>query len=73
MISVHRVQQRVKTLIDAEPMTKPISDQGISDRLQAEGIEIARRTVAKYRENLGLPTSSQRRRTSKVRLSQSRR
>jgi len=73
MISVHRVQQRVKTLIDAEPLTKPISDQGISDRLQAEGIEIARRTVAKYRENLGLPTSSQRRRASKVRLSQSRR
>lgn len=65
MISVHRVQQRVKTLIDSEPVGRPISDQAISDRLQAEGIEIARRTVAKYREQLGLPPSSQRRRAGK--------
>jgi len=61
-ISVYRVQQRVKSLIDSEPSGRPISDQAISDRLQAEGIEIARRTVAKYRETLGLPPSSQRRR-----------
>jgi len=61
-ISVYRVQQRVKALIDSEPSGRPISDQAISDRLQAEGIEIARRTVAKYRETLGLPPSSQRRR-----------
>ncbi len=73
LISVYRVQQRVKTLIEAEPVGKPISDQAISDRLQAEGIEIARRTVAKYREQLGLPPSSQRRRDSKSRLFQSRR
>ncbi len=73
MISVHRVQQRVKTLIDAEPVGRPISDQAIADRLQAEGIEIARRTVAKYREQLGLPPSSQRRRAAKARLSQNRR
>jgi len=61
-ISVYRVQQRVKALIDSEPFGKPISDQIISNRLQAEGIEIARRTVAKYRETLGLLPSSQRRR-----------
>jgi len=61
-ISVYRVQQRVKALIDSEPAGRPISDQAIADRLQAEGIEIARRTVAKYREQLGLPPSSQRRR-----------
>jgi RNA polymerase sigma-54 factor len=67
-ISVYRVQQRVKSLIEAEPAERPISDQDITDRLQAEGIDIARRTVAKYRENLGLPTSSQRRRASKERL-----
>lgn len=73
MISVHRVQQRVKTLIESEPVGRPISDQAISDRLQAEGIGIARRTVAKYREQLGLPPSSQRRRAVKTRLSQSRR
>lgn len=73
MISVHRVQQRVKTLIESEPLGRPVSDQAISERLQAEGIEIARRTVAKYREQLGLPPSSQRRRAAKARLSQSRR
>ena len=61
-ISVYRVQQRIKALIASEPAARPISDQAIADRLQAEGIEIARRTVAKYREQLGLPPSSQRRR-----------
>jgi len=66
-ISVYRVQQRVKALIDSEPPGRPISDQAIADRLQAEGIEIARRTVAKYREQLGLPPSSQRRRTARSR------
>lgn len=69
-ISVYRVQQRVKALIESEPMGKPISDQAIADRLQAEGIEIARRTVAKYREQLSLPPSSERRRDGKARLAQ---
>jgi len=73
MISVHRVQQRVKTLIQSEPAGKPISDQAISDRLVAEGVEIARRTVAKYREQLGLPSSSQRKRAALARISQVRR
>ncbi len=66
-ISVYRVQQRVKALIESEPAGRPISDQAIADRLQAEGIEIARRTVAKYREQLGLLPSSQRRRAVKSR------
>jgi len=73
MISVHRVQQRVKTLIQSEPSGKPISDQAVADRLIAEGIEIARRTVAKYREQLGLPSSSQRKRAALARISQGRR
>ncbi len=61
-ISVCRVQQRIRALIAAEPAHKPISDQEISERLHAEGIDIARRTVAKYREAMGLPSSSRRRR-----------
>lgn len=73
MISVYRVQQRLKSLIQSEPVGKPISDQAIADRLTSEGIEIARRTVAKYREQLGLPPSSQRRRAAKARKSQGRR
>ncbi len=72
-ISVYRVQQRVKALIESEPLGKPISDQAIADRLQAEGIEVARRTVAKYREQAGLPPSSQRRRDGKARLAQRKR
>ncbi len=66
-ISVYRVQQRIRALIESEPAGRPISDQAIADRLRAEGIEIARRTVAKYREQLGLPPSSQRRRASSAR------
>jgi len=73
MVSVYRVQQRMKSLIQSEPVGKPISDQAIADRLVSEGIEIARRTVAKYREQLGLPPSSQRRRASQARKSQVRR
>lgn len=59
-ISVFRVQRRIKALIDSEPKSRPISDQAISNHLQAEGIKIARRTVAKYREQLYLPASGQR-------------
>jgi len=73
MISVYRVQQRMKSLIQSEPVKKPISDQAIADRLISEGIEIARRTVAKYREQLGLPPSSRRKRASQARKSQVRR
>ncbi len=69
-ISVYRVQQRVKALIESEPIGNPVSDQAIADRLKAEGIEIARRTVAKYREQAGLPTSSQRRRNGRARAAQ---
>jgi len=60
-ISVYRVQLRAKALIESESAGRPISDQAIADRLCAEGIEIARRTVAKYRESMGIPPSSQRR------------
>ncbi len=72
-ISSFRVRQRIKALIDSEHADKPISDQGIAEKLQHEGIEIARRTVAKYREQLGLPSSSQRRRAAKNRQNQMRR
>jgi len=63
-ISVFRVQQRIRALIDSEPWNRPITDQAVAVRLQAEGIEIARRTVAKYREQLRFPPSSRRRRST---------
>lgn len=56
------VRHRIKTLIDAEPAGKPLSDDKIVTQLRSEGIDVARRTVAKYREQLHIPSSSDRRR-----------
>jgi len=56
------VRDRIKKLIDGEDSAKVLSDDTIVDLLRAEGIEIARRTVAKYREAMGIPSSVQRRR-----------
>jgi RNA polymerase sigma-54 factor len=60
--SAESVRHRIKALIDAEPAAKVLSDEAIVDLLEAEGIEIARRTVAKYREAMRIPSSVQRRR-----------
>ncbi len=59
-IAVYRVQQRIKALITSEPAGRPIADQTVSEVLQAEGVQIARRTVAKYREQLGFAPTHQR-------------
>lgn len=54
------VQAIIRKMIEAEPAGKPLSDQALADALKAEGIAVARRTVAKYREGLGIPPSSER-------------
>ncbi|MFO7976688.1 MAG: RNA polymerase factor sigma-54 [Candidatus Hydrogenedentota bacterium] len=52
------VQSLIKKIIDEEDKTKPLSDQKIANQLKTQGINIARRTVTKYRENMGLlPTT----------------
>lgn len=56
------VQERVRQLIQAERGPRTLSDDNIVRVLNAEGIDIARRTVAKYREALGIPSSVERRR-----------
>jgi RNA polymerase sigma-54 factor len=56
------IRHRLKALIDAESPADVLSDDTLVERMQQEGIEIARRTVAKYREQLGIPSSVQRRR-----------
>lgn len=61
------IRHRIKALIDAENAKAIVSDDMIVDLLQSEGIEIARRTVAKYREQLGIPSSVQRRREKNLR------
>jgi len=60
--SAEAVRHKVKELIDAETAGSILSDDQIVDMLREAGIEIARRTVAKYRESLGIPSSVQRRR-----------
>ena len=52
----------LKTMIGAEQQAKPLSDNKLSSLLEEQGIQVARRTVAKYRESMGIPSSSQRKR-----------
>jgi len=60
--SAESVRFRIKALIDAEPPSDVLSDDGLVKLLRAEGVDIARRTVAKYREAMRIPSSVQRRR-----------
>jgi RNA polymerase sigma-54 factor len=60
--SAEAVRHRIKQLIDAESAQSVLSDDTIVDRLREAGIDIARRTVAKYREAMRIPSSVQRRR-----------
>ena len=60
--SATAIQAMLRKLIDAEDTRKPLSDQAIAKALQSKGIQVARRTVAKYRESLRIPSSSERQR-----------
>lgn len=60
-LSAEVVKRHIKRLIAAEDPTAPMSDDQIVQVLKKEGIELARRTVAKYREQLGILPSSKRR------------
>jgi RNA polymerase sigma-54 factor len=60
--SAEAVRHRIRQLIDAETSADVLSDDTIVDKLRAAGIDIARRTVAKYREAMRIPSSVQRRR-----------
>ena len=63
-VSSTSVKNTIKTIISEEEHRKPLSDQEISGRLKQSGIVIARRTVAKYRDELGIPSQIQRRKMS---------
>jgi RNA polymerase sigma-54 factor len=54
------VKSKIKKIISAEDPKKPLSDQKIVEALKGSSIDIARRTVAKYREQLGILSSSKR-------------
>jgi RNA polymerase sigma-54 factor len=59
-ISSLSVKRKIEQLIAEENERKPISDSGLAAALKREGINIARRTVAKYRDELGIPSSTHR-------------
>src|SRR5688572_13485519 len=59
-VSSVTIKQRIRKIIEQEDPRKPLSDSKIVSILQREGLELARRTIAKYREELKIPTSNQR-------------
>lgn len=60
--SATAIRAFIKELIDSEVPAKPLSDSKISELLKEKGINVARRTIAKYREAMSIPSSSQRKR-----------
>ncbi len=63
--SAETIRTRIKSLIDQEKAEAVLSDDAIVEILQKENVDLARRTVAKYRESMGIPSSVQRRRIKK--------
>lgn len=61
-VAASAIRQRIRDLVRAETAQTVLSDDDLVSQLEAEGVSIARRTVAKYRMQLQIPTSSQRRR-----------
>lgn len=66
--SSKKVQDIIRNIIKAESESSPISDQEIVNIIKAQGIEIARRTVSKYRKILRIPSSSQRKKVKELKL-----
>ncbi len=64
--SAEAVRHRIRELVDSEAPAKILSDDKIVEILKVGGIDIARRTVAKYREAMGIPSSVERRRMKKL-------
>lgn len=61
-VSNKKIKAFIKNLVEKEPANKPYNDQKISEMLKEEGFPVARRTVAKYREQMNIPVARLRRR-----------
>jgi len=61
-VSAHSAQRRLRRLVAEEPADQPLSDEQLAALLQREGVDIARRTVAKYRGCMNIPSSFERKR-----------
>src|SRR5262249_37322026 len=66
--SAEAVRHRIRQLIDDESPAEVLSDDAIVEKLRSAGVDIARRTVAKYREAMRIPSSVQRRREKQASL-----
>lgn len=62
MASSETIKRTIREMVGAEDPVKPLSDQKIADILNSQGIEISRRTVAKYRDEIGIPATGKRKR-----------
>jgi RNA polymerase sigma-54 factor len=60
-MSLLSLKRRVKQMIEAEDTARPLTDEQITKKLNEEGIHVTRRTVAKYREDLRIPSTHRRR------------
>ena len=66
-VSSMAVKSHIRELLSQEPPLKPLSYEKLSTMLKNRGINVARRTVAKYRDAIGIPSSTERRRAAKRR------
>ncbi|ADL11869.1 RNA polymerase factor sigma-54 [Acetohalobium arabaticum] len=64
VFSAISIKKMIKDILAKEDKKKPLSDQKIADKLEERGVEVSRRTVSKYRNELEIPSSTQRRRYS---------
>ena len=71
VVSSESVRSRIRLLVGGESAHAPLSDDRIVDLLKGEGVEIARRTVAKYREAMRIPSSAERRRLGRLGMGRS--
>jgi len=67
-VSAEAVKAQIRALCDAEDPSDILSDDQLVDLLKEKGFDLARRTVAKYREAIGIGSSVQRRRQKKLRM-----
>jgi RNA polymerase sigma-54 factor len=56
------LKRKVRKLIEEEDPRKPLTDDQLAAKLETQGIQLTRRTVAKYREDMNIPSTHQRRR-----------
>ena len=64
-INIREVKREIQRLVDAEDKSKPLSDEAITQMLNAKGFNVKRRTVAKYRDQMNLPIAKLRKEITK--------